>query len=246
MENAAYIGLSRQMTLRRELDIVANNVANADTTGFKVEQLLVSAEVGPRARNDAIRPSASFVLDKGVGRDFGQGSMSQTGRSLDFAIAGEGAFFTVRDGAAGEAYTRDGAFTMDPEGRLTTKQGQAVLGGGAEIVLDPALGAPSVGADGTITQDGQVTGRLSVVRFETLSVLEKSGDGLYRNASNTQPIEANDVQVHQGALEASNVNTLVEITNLIEISRAYESITRMIENTTDLSRRAVERLGKAA
>ena len=246
MEIAAYIGLSRQMTLRRELDIVANNVANADTTGFKVEQLMVSAEVGQRARNDAIRPSASFVLDNGVGRDFRQGSMAQTGRTLDFAIAGEGAFFTVRDGTNGEAYTRDGAFTMDPEGRLTTKQGQAVLGGGAEIVLDPNLGAPSVGADGTITQQGQVTGRLSVVRFEALGALEKGGDGLYRNRSNTKPIEAADAQIHQGSLESSNVNPLIEITNLIEISRAYESVTRMIENTNDLSRRAVERLGKAA
>ncbi|WP_395943114.1 flagellar basal-body rod protein FlgF [Brevundimonas sp.] len=246
MENAAYIGLSRQMTLRRELDIVANNIANANTTGFKVEQLMVGTEIGERARNDAIRPSASFVLDNGVGRDFGQGSMSQTGRTLDFAIAGEGAFFTVRDGANGEAYTRDGAFTMDPEGRLTTKQGQAVLGGGAEIVLNPELGPPTVGADGTITQDGQIVGQMSVVRFDALGVLEKGGDGLYRNTSNAQPIQATDAQIHQGSLEASNVNSLVEITNLVEINRAYESVTRMIENTTDLSRRAVERLGKAA
>ena len=127
-----------------------------------------------------------------------------------------------------------------------TKQGQAVLGGGAEIVLDPNLGAPSVGADGTITQNGQVTGRLSVVRFDTLGVLEKGGDSLYRNKSNAQPIEAADAQVHQGSLESSNVNPLIEITNLVEISRAYESVSRMIDNTNDLSRRAVERLGKAA
>ncbi|MDQ1154068.1 flagellar basal-body rod protein FlgF [Brevundimonas sp. SORGH_AS_0993] len=246
MENAAYIGLSRQMTLRRELDIVANNVANADTNGFKVEQLMVSAEVGERARNDSIRPSASFVLDNGVGRDFRQGSMAQTGRPLDFAISGEGAFFTVRDGANGEAYTRDGAFTTDPEGRLTTKQGKPVLSGGAEIVLDPQLGPVSVGADGAITQRGQVTGRLSVVRFDALGALEKGGDGLYRNRSNAKPIEAADAQIHQGSLESSNVNPLIEITNLIEISRAYESVTRMIDNTNDLSRRAVERLGKAA
>ena len=140
---------------------------------FKVEQLMVSAEVGKRARNDSIKPSASFVLD-------------------------------------------------------------------------PNLGAPSVGEDGTITQQGQVTGRLSVVRFDTLGVLEKGGDSLYRNRSNIQPIEATDAQIHQGALESSNVNPLVEITNLVEISRAYESVSRMIDNTNDLSRRAVERLGKAA
>ena len=245
MENAAYIGLSRQMTLRRELDIVANNVANADTTGFKVEQLMVGTEVGQRARNDNIRPSASFVLDKGVGRDFGQGSMKQTGRSLDFAIEGEGAFFAVQSGA-GQAYTRDGGFTTNAEGVLTTKQGLPVLGDGAPITLDPELGPVSVGADGTISQEGQPVGRLTVVRFDALSVLQKSGDGLYRNASNAQPMDATDAQVRQGMLEGSNVNTLLEITNLIEISRAYESVTRMIENTNDLSRRAVERLGKAA
>ena len=82
MENAAYIGLSRQMTLRRELDIAANNIANANTTGFKVEQLLLGTEVGNRARNEAVGPGVSFVLDQGVGRDFSQGSLQQTGRDL--------------------------------------------------------------------------------------------------------------------------------------------------------------------
>ncbi|TPW01219.1 MAG: flagellar basal-body rod protein FlgF [bacterium] len=221
MENAAYVGLSRQMTLRRELDIVANNIANADTTGFKVEQLLLGAEIGERARNAFVRPGVSFVLDNGIGRDYGQGSLEQTGRNLDFAIEGEGAFFTLDDGA-GEAYTRDGAFT-----------------------LDRALGEPSVAADGTISQNGNPVGRLSIVRFDALAALEKGGDGLYRNASNATAIEAADAQVRQGMLEGSNVNPILEITNLIEIQRAYESVTRMIENTNDLSRRAVERLGRA-
>jgi flagellar basal-body rod protein FlgF len=134
VENAAYIGLSRQMTLRRELDIAANNIANADTTGFKLEQLLLGTEIGNRARNDAIRPGASFVLDNGVGRDFSQGSLEQTGRSLDFAIEGEGVFFRIQDGA-GEAYTRDGAFTIDPEGVLVTKAGLPVLGDGGPITV---------------------------------------------------------------------------------------------------------------
>ncbi len=245
MENAAYVGLSRQMTLRRELDIVANNIANADTTGFKVEQLLLGEELGERARNLYVRPGVSFVMDHGVGRDFGQGPLEQTGRVLDFAVEGEGAFFVVRDGA-GEGYTRDGAFTLDPEGRLTTQGGAAVQGDGGDIILDPQLGQPSVAADGTISQNGQPVGRLSVVRFDTLAVLEKGGDGLYRNASNAAPVAANDVQVRQGMLEGSNVNPILEITNLIEIQRAYESVTKMIENTNDLSRRAVERLGRAA
>ena len=245
MENAAYVALSRQMTLRRELDIVANNMANADTTGFKVEQLLVGAEIGDRARNDAIRPSASFVLDNGVGRDFGQGALKQTGRDLDFGIEGEGAFFVVNDGN-GEAYTRDGAFTLDPKGKLVTKAGDAVQGDGGDIILDPSRGQVAVGDDGTISQGGLLVGKLSLARFETLSALSKDGDGLYRNRSNTDPIEAAGAKIHQGSLEGSNVNPLIEITNMIEISRAYERVSKMIENVNDLSRRSVERLGRAS
>jgi len=248
VENAAYVALSRQMTLRRELDIVANNIANADTTGFKVEQLMVGTEIGERARNDAIRPSTSFVLDNGVGRDFGQGALRQTGRDLDFGIDGEGAFFTVNDGGTGggEAYTRDGAFTLDPQGRLVTKAGAAVQGDGGDIILDPTKGQVTVAEDGTISQAGLPVGRLTLARFETLSALSKDGDGLYRNRSNATPIEAAGAKIHQGMLEGSNVNTLTEITNMIEISRAYESAAKMIEAVNDLSRRSVERLGRAS
>ncbi len=245
MENAAYIGLSRQMTLRRELDIAANNIANADTTGFKVEQLLLGTEVGNRARNDAIRPGASFVLDNGVGRDFSQGSLQQTGRDLDFAIEGEGVFFKIQDGA-GEAYTRDGAFTISPEGELVTKAGQPVLSEGGPITIDPALGAITVADDGNISQGGVTIGRMDLARFDNLAVLSKDGDGLYRNASNAAPIDAAGAQVRQGMLEGSNVNPLVEITQLIEISRAYERATKMIENVQELSRRSVERLGRSS
>jgi flagellar basal-body rod protein FlgF len=248
VENAAYIGLSRQMTLRRELDIAANNIANADTTGFKVEQLLLGTEVGSRARNDAIRPGASFVLDNGVGRDFSQGSLQQTGRDLDFAIEGEGVFFRVQDtlpgGGAGEAYTRDGAFTVSPEGVLVTKAGQPVLGDGGPITVDPTGGALTIADDGTVSQEGVTIGALGLARFDNLAVLSKDGDGLYRNASNAAPIDAAGARVRQGMLEGSNVNPLVEITHLIEISRAYERASKMIENVQDLSRRSVERLGR--
>ena len=88
-------------------------------------------------------------------------------------------------------------------------------------------------------------GKVGVYKFDSLSVLEKTGDNLLKNTSNAQPAAATDSRVRQGMLEGSNVNPILEITNLIEIQRAYESVTRMIENTNDLSRRAVERLGRA-
>lgn len=246
VENAAYIGLSRQMTLRRELDIAANNIANANTTGFKVEQLLVATEEGARARNVGVQGPVSFVLDNGVGRDYGQGPMAQTGRPLDFALEGDGVFFRVQ-GADGERYTRDGAFTTNAEGLLTTEGGLPVLDqGGAEIVLDPARGTPQVSPDGVISQEGLQVGRLGVVRFDVLSVLSKGGDGLYANTSNAAPADAPDARIRQGMLEGSNVNSILEITNLIEISRAYERTVKMIDQTNDLSRRAVERLGRVS
>jgi flagellar basal-body rod protein FlgF len=245
MENAGYIALSRQMTLRRELDIAANNLANVDTAGFKVEELLIATEDGRKARNLGIDGPGRFVLDTGVGRDFGQGGLSQTGATFDFAIDGQG-FFAV-GGPEGERYTRDGRFATDPTGRLVTAQGLPVLGeGGSEIILDPAKGPPSVSADGIISQEGERVGRLQAVQFSALSVLSKDGDGFYVNTSNETPSPATEARIRQGMVESSNVQPIVQITNLIEISRAYEQMAKMIESSNDLTRRTVERLGRVS
>ena len=245
MENAGYIALSRQMTLRRELDVAANNLANADTVGFKVEQLMVSTEEGRPARNLGVDHPGRFVLDTGVGRDFGQGTLRQTGAVLDFAIEGD-AFFTV-GGPEGERYTRDGRFTLDATGRLVTAQGLPVLGeGGSEILVDPEKQDISVSADGIISQEGEQIGRLEVVRFDAMGVLAKDGDGLYVNSSNATPEPDAEARVRQGMVEDSNVQPIVEITNLIEISRAYERMAKIIEQSNDLSRRSVERLGRVS
>jgi flagellar basal-body rod protein FlgF len=122
MDNALYVGLSRQMTLRRELDIVANNIANANTTGFKVEELMVRTEPAKPARTAGGTNPVKFVLDDGVARDFGQGALTQTGGDFDLALEGQG-FFKVST-AGGERYTRDGRFTMNPDGKLVTQNGQ--------------------------------------------------------------------------------------------------------------------------
>ncbi|MBX7250126.1 MAG: flagellar basal-body rod protein FlgF [Caulobacteraceae bacterium] len=245
MENAGYIALSRQMTLRRELDIAANNLANMDTAGFKVEELLVATENGERARNFGIEGPGRFVLDTGLGRDFGQGVLSETGNTFDFAIEGAG-FFAI-GGPEGERYTRDGRFSTDANGRLVTADGLPVLGeGGAEIILDMSKGAPSVSDDGIITQGEERVGRLQAVQFTALGVLSKDGDGYYRNTSNETPSPAEGARVRQGMVEGSNVQPIRQITNLIEITRAYESMAKMIESTNDLNRRTVERLGRVS
>ena len=243
MDNALYVGLSRQMVLRRQLDIVANNIANADTTGFKVEDLMqktVPAE--PAYTLGGPRP-VKFVGDDGVVRDFGQGGLRTTGAPLDLAIEGQG-FFQVNS-PTGPRYTRDGNFRLDDNGNLVTKGGLPVMDdGGGQITLDPTQGQVTISQDGTVSQGRTRIGKLGVVNFQTLSTLEKTGDNLYRNTSNQQPTPSETAQIRQGMLEGSNVKPIVEISKMIEVSRAYEQISNIMNANADLSKSAVERMGK--
>jgi flagellar basal-body rod protein FlgF len=244
MDNALYVGLSRQLTLRRELDIVANNIANANTTGFKVEDLMVRTEQAKPAKTLDGSAPVKFVLDSGVARDFTQGPMTKTGGDFDLAIEGKG-FFRVQT-ANGDRYTRDGRFTTNPTGQLVTQSGHPVLDeGGGPITIDPTLGQVNIGKDGIVTQGAIRVGKIAVVRPDNLASMAKDGDNLYRNTTNANPQPAPDAVVHQGMLEASNVQSVVEITKLIQVQRAYESVSRMMDTNSDLSRTAVERLGKA-
>ncbi|MGZ8363892.1 MAG: flagellar basal-body rod protein FlgF [Caulobacteraceae bacterium] len=244
MDNTLYVGLSRQMTLRRELDVIANNIANADTAGFKLESLMVSAEEKPLS-GGGVSSAINFNLDSGVARDFSQGGLKQTGATYDLAVEGEGFFKIGTD--RGERYTRDGRFAVDGVGKLVNASGHAVLDdGGGEITLDPVLGDPTIGADGTVSQKGQVVGKVGVARFGSLAALSKDGDGLYRNVSNLQPETATDSKVRQGMIETSNVQPIVQITRLIEVSRTYETIARLMGQASDLSSRSIERLGRVS
>jgi flagellar basal-body rod protein FlgF len=248
MDNTLYVGVSRQMILQRELDVTANNIANSDTTGFKVESLMSSADPEtPRSVANFGRP-IQYALDHGMARDFTQGKLTQTGAPLDLAIEGQ-AFFTVTT-PDGDRYTRDGRFTLDPQGRLVTQSGDVVQSAsGAPITLNPDGGPPLIGPDGTISQSlpGQleetVVGKVGVVRFDSLSSLTKQGGGLYSNTSSSAPQPAPDARIRQGMLEASNVQPIVQITDLIRITRAYESISNLISTTSDLSNQSIQRLG---
>ncbi len=250
VDNASYIALSRQITLRRELDISANNIANMNTTGYKFEQLLVNAQPGAPAYNDSIRTPATFAYDNGVGRDFGQGALTQTGNVYDMAIAGDGAFF-VLNGAAGDVYTRNGAFTVSPQGTLVSQAGLEVQGeGGATITLDPRRGEPVVSNTGIVSQfeNGQtmVVGKLNIVRPANLSDMRKNGEGNYYLTGTLGTVPATDVKVEQGMLESSNVNSIVEVTKLIEINRAYARLASLIDQAHQLNRTAIQQLGKVA
>lgn len=243
MDNSIFVGLSRQMVLRKEMDIIANNIANMDTAGFKVESMMQKTDPQePAVTLGGPRP-VKFVSPDGVARDFGQGALTRTGATFDMAIEGQG-FFQIQT-PDGLRFTRDGRFTLDQDGRLVTQAGQAVLDdGGAEILIDPEQGEVAVGVDGSITQNGERTGKVGIYAFANAGVLEKAGDNLFRNGSNLQPQPAADARLRQGHLESSNVRPVLEMTRMVDVSRAYERTSKMIDSGFELSRRTVERLGK--
>ncbi len=242
MDNAIYVSLSRQMLLQQELDITANNLANVDTVGFKFEDMLATADpVTPPAAGAVGSTPVTFVNSNGVARDYTQGSFTQTGSPLDVAIDGKG-FFEIAT-ASCPRYTRDGRFKLDPTGKLVTQDGDAVQSGGADIQLDPTKGPVAISPNGLISQSGQQVGKLQVVTFDSLAALSKDGSNLYRNDSNLTPTPATSAQLRQGMLENSNVQPVVQITRLIEISRAYDAISSMLSDTANLSNTAVQKLG---
>ena len=243
MDNALFVGLSRQMILRREMEIIANNIANMDTTGFKMESMLQKTDPAePAVTLGGPRP-VKFVAPDGVARDFGQGALIKTGGELDMAIEGKG-FFQIQT-PQGPRFTRDGRFTTDPTGRLVTQAGHAVLdASGGEIPIDMEKGQVAVGADGTLTQGIEQVGKVGMFAFANPGALEKAGDNLFRNASNLTPNPATEARLRQGHLEGSNVKPVLEITRMVEVSRAYEQTAKMMDSEAELARRTVERLGR--
>lgn len=243
-----YVGLSKQILLQRELDIVANNLANVDTTGFKLESMISGTDDNNSARTIGVTQPVKFAVDNGVARDFTQGALRQTGAPFDLAITGSG-FFQVQT-AAGVRYTRDGRFATNAQSQLITQSGDPVLdASGSPITINPEGETPVVGLDGTITQTvsgqlgTQVMGRIGVVSFSDLSALSKQGDGLYSLKTNQAPQPAADAKIQQGMLETSNVQPIIAITDLIRIQRAYEMVSQMMSSTSDLSNTAIQQLG---
>ena len=236
------IGLQTQRVLQRRMDITANNLANVSTAGFRADSLVTreADDTGAYAEGDP--RDVRFVRDVFELHDMAQGPISNTGNPLDVAIQG-GGFFMVQGPGGATQYTRDGAFAISADGRLVTSDGYPVLSaGGSPIVFEAEGGAPTITRDGAITVNGIEVGRLGVVDFANPQALVKTGQNLW--SANGQASRDFEGVVIQGAIEGSNVNPVLEVTRLIEISRAYESAARIVSGADDLRQRALQRLGQ--
>ncbi|MDF1685266.1 MAG: flagellar basal-body rod protein FlgF [Parvibaculaceae bacterium] len=236
MENSLLIGLSRQMTLRREMDVIANNLANMNTIGYKEETPVFEEFIMPTAKQDSADSTLSFVNDIGMYRNMADGGLTTTDNALDFALSGAG-YFQVEN-EDGTFYTRNGHFQLNAQGQLSTPNGDLVLSdGGAPISFTADDGAIVVASDGTISTDNGQRGKLAIVTFENPREMRKIGSNLLQTGEEGQPAKA--TAVVQGALEASNVNAIEQMTSMIEVLRSYTSANKMIETAEDMKRKAI-------
>lgn len=242
MENGSLVALSRQIVLQRKLSVIADNLANLTTTGFKREDLAAEEAFMPKSRTNLFQrrdARDSFVAEKPTVTDFSQGEIEKTENPFDLTILNDG-FFVVQT-AQGERYSRGGNFVLDNQGRLVTPDGDPVQGEGGDIVFAANEHSVAVGADGSVSSSEGAKGRLRIVNFANPGSLLKRGKNLFES---TQPAQPNpNARVMQGALEKSNVSGITEINNLIQVTRAYEQVADLIKRDHDLRTRAIERLG---
>lgn len=237
MENTLFIALSRQMTVRRQLDTVANNLANANTPGFKAERLMFVEYLSksPGGKNDM-----HFVQDLASARDHSQGTMDKTGNALDFAVDGPG-WFVVQLANGETRYTRDGNFRLNQEGLLINRNGNPVLGDGdAPIAFQNTDRNITVRADGTVLADERVRGRIKVVEFENQYQMKKAEGNLY--VAGAEPKDAEESSIVQGMIEGSNVKPILEITEMMRALRSFQGAAKLIDNEHERQRRAIDRM----
>lgn len=239
MENTGYIALSLQSALKQQMDVVANNLANMNSTAYKGEKVLFTEHLIQTADNKLV----TLVQDLAVVRDLQQGPMAASHNDLDLAIRGDG-YFTI-DTAAGERFTRRGAFTLNEQGQIVTLEGDPLLNaGGSPISLPTDARAITIARDGTVSTEQGEIGRISLVRFEDQHLLTKTGDGLF-DAGDAEPEPVGDPDIVQGMLEGSNVHGVAEMTLMIDTVRSYQMAASLAQSEDERQRNAIELLVSA-
>jgi flagellar basal-body rod protein FlgF len=236
----AYSGLRATADL---LDVVSNNLANVNTTGFKSDETFQKmynravAEAGAGPLEDAINNSAAIG---GSLVNFESGVMKSTGRDLDLAIEGKG--FLAVQGPAEVLYTRNGSLHLNNDGSLVTSEGLPVLGEGGPIQIPQ--GRIAISASGDIEVEGTVVDTLRIVDFANKAALEKVGNSLFRSLAEGEAVEPGQRTVRQGTLEQSNVNPVREMVVMIDIMRRFESLQKTIFTMMNtINERSINQIG---
>ena len=252
MENALLIGLSRQMALGHELDMIANNIANIDTNGYKADKTVFSDFLMPQASDQNFNGrdrQVNFVEDRATYIDMAPGSVQRTGSPLDVTIDGNG-YFVVQT-SRGQRYTRNGALQINGSGQLVTSDGDPVLGGSGPITFQASDHNINISPSGIITvREGTSTadsprGQLQLVSFDQPHLLQKDGSSTFMAPNGVNPGPASpNTHLLQGAIEKSNVNGVAEMARMIQITRSYSDIAAILQQQGDQRRNALQQLSQ--
>lgn len=233
--DTAYVTLSRQSGLMNEMRLVANNIANANTTGYRQQGVVFSEFVRDMPGNPSLSMSRAEIRNTSLQ----QGVLTETGGPFDFAIEGDG-FFMVET-PAGNRLTRAGSFSSSAAGDVVTMDGHRVLdSNGAPVFVPPDAVSVDVGSDGTLSVEGQLLGQIGVYRVAEPKDLVREGGTLFRSDAGIEPVEQ-PVVLHR-FLEGSNVNAIGQVTRLVEIQRAYELGQSFLDSEDERVRGALKAL----
>lgn len=247
MLRGLYTAYTGMMNEQYRMDIMSNNLANADTTGFKKEgstSQAYSEVMAVKIKDVSENPNTpkrlgNMSLGVKIGEtytDFSQGSLRDTGNTYDIAIGGDGFFnieFTNKSGETSTKYTRDGGFTLTKDGYLVTKDGDYVLGENGRIQLSTTAGNTVFDESGNIYQDDRLVASLKLTEFEDTNYLTHYGETMWDAKEGAVAKDADDAKIYQGYLEMSNASVVKEMVNMITISRQYESNQKMLTTFDD-------------
>jgi flagellar basal-body rod protein FlgF len=245
MSSGYYAACTGLMSRTQALDTIANNLANVSTAGFRASHNIFSsvlATTGNFPLSVLNQDANDYGVLSGAQLDTSQGSLVRTGNDLDLAMEGPG-YFAVQT-ATGPVYTRGGNFRVSPQGQLTTGAGDPVMGENGPITI---VGGPvSISADGTISANGAISGRLKLVEFEPTAEIQSAG-GTYYTAPTGAAIGATKSQVRQGMLESSNVNPVTSVVELITAQREVEAMRRVLTMfSTEIDKTAAQDLPRVS
>jgi flagellar basal-body rod protein FlgF len=238
MELSSYVALSGQLSLEKRMETLAGNIANANTPGFKaglVDFKTLLSQAGPSG--------TSFVATGNNVLDMSGGGLTQTGNPLDLAVNGEAAF--AYQSPEGTYYSRDGRLALAADGRLQNLEGHALLDpSNAPIILDPSAGEVTIGRDGRILQAGNVVGQIGLFGIDSSRGFGRRGSSGFVPKDTPQPVvDFGTTSIAQGFVESSNVNAVVEMVNLIRVTRAFEAASTFADKAMEAERNAIQTIG---
>lgn len=238
MDNSVYVALSKQIGTARQLNVVANNIANINTTGFKAEQMVFQSYLVDDAQNR----QTAYAQDISTVRDTSQGSLEQTDNPLDLAIQGNGYFAIQTD--QGVRYSRAGNFTINQNAQLSTQDGNPVLDDSqSPIEFEETDVQIEVFGDGRLLVDGEERSTVGVFQFDNEHGMESVGNGLFESEE-IPLINEGEAKLAQGMIENSNVISVKQITEMIQLQRRYTGSAKFINNMYELQETAIRQLAR--